>query len=234
VPTINFRPRPPRLRHETGACDPNISYGYCAQVAEVEVDLDTGHVTVKRLSAPTMWAKAVNPQQVEGQIEGCVAQVSGWTLLEEYIQRDGRAVTQHLSTYLIPGVLDVPSVVEPIILEFPDPQGPLGARGMAEMPFIPTAPAIGAAIHNATGVWLDQLPYTPERVWQAGLPFQLRADGSAINPAWAEYALVSGGAGNLSVELRRVPVDVTRIVADARASGMPHVAWWVQDWQQQS
>jgi len=66
-----------------------------------------------------------------------------------------------------------------------------------------------------------------------GLPFQLRADGSAVNPPWAEYALVSGGAGSLSVELRRVPVDVTRIVADARASGMPHVAWWVQDWLQQ-
>jgi CO/xanthine dehydrogenase Mo-binding subunit len=64
-------------------------------------------------------------------------------------------------------VLDVPAVVEPIILEFPDPQGPLGIRGMAEMPFIPTAPAIAAAIHAATGCWIDELPYTPERVWTA-------------------------------------------------------------------
>jgi CO/xanthine dehydrogenase Mo-binding subunit len=168
---VNFHPRPTTgYDHTTGAADPNISYGYCAQVAEVEVDLETGHVTLKRLVSANDVGKAINPQVVEGQIEGGVAQASGWTLTEEYIQRDGRAVTQHLSTYLIPGVLDVAEQVEPIILEIPDPQGPLGARGMAEMPFIPTAAAIGAAIHNATGVWLDQLPYTPQRVWQALRP----------------------------------------------------------------
>ncbi|MCB0146140.1 MAG: xanthine dehydrogenase family protein molybdopterin-binding subunit, partial [Caldilineaceae bacterium] len=110
---------------------------------------------------------AVNPQQIEGQIEGAVAQAVGWTLLENYVQREARAVTQHLSTYLIPGVLDVAEVIEPIILEYPDPQGALGIRGVAEMPFIPTAPAIAAAIHDATGLWLDELPFTPERVWKA-------------------------------------------------------------------
>ena len=87
--------------------------------------------------------------------------------MENLIQKDGHILTQQLSTYLVPGVQDVAEVVEPVILEIPDPQGPLGARGMGEMPFIPTAPAIGAAIANATGVWLDSLPYTPERVWQA-------------------------------------------------------------------
>ena len=55
----------------------------------------------------------------------------------------------------------------PIIVEHPDPQGPLGLRGMAELPMIPTAAAIGAAIHNATGVWIDHLPFKPERVWHA-------------------------------------------------------------------
>jgi CO/xanthine dehydrogenase Mo-binding subunit len=124
---LSFAPRPTtRYDRETGACDPNITYGYCAQVAEVEVDLDTGHVHVLRLISANDVGRAVNPQQVEGQIEGAVAQSMGWTLLEKYMQRDGRAVTQHFSTYLIPGVLDVPTVVEPIILEFPDPQGPLG------------------------------------------------------------------------------------------------------------
>jgi len=73
-------------------------------------------------------------------------------------------LTDKLSTYLIPTVLDVPRKVQSIILELPDPQGPLGARGMAEMPFVPTAPAIAAAVYDATGVWFDDLPLTPERV----------------------------------------------------------------------
>lgn len=163
-----FRPRATTpYDHDTGAADPNITYGYCAQVAEVEVDLETGHVTLKRLVSANDVGRAVNPQLVEGQIEGGAAQATGWALMEEYIQREGRALTQRLSTYLIPGVLDVAEDVTPVILEIPDPQGPLGARGMAEMPFIPTAPAIGAAIHDATGVWIDQLPYTPEHVWSA-------------------------------------------------------------------
>ena len=89
------------------------------------------------------------------------------TLLENFIQKNGKTVTPHLSNYLIPSVLDVVEEIVPVILELPDPQGPLGIRGMAEMPFIPTAPAIGAAIYNATGVWIDHLPYTPERVWDA-------------------------------------------------------------------
>jgi CO/xanthine dehydrogenase Mo-binding subunit len=163
-----FRPRPTTAYdRQTGAADPNVTYGYCAQVAEVEVDLDTGHVHVVRMISANDVGRAVNPQQVEGQIEGAVVQAMGWALMEKYVQCEGRAVTQHLSTYLIPGVLDAPTTIEPIILEFPDPQGPLGIRGMAEMPFIPVAPAIGAAIHDAIGCWLDELPYTPERVWRA-------------------------------------------------------------------
>jgi len=163
-----FRPRATTpYNRETGASDPNVTYGYCAQVAEVLVDPGTGQVTVKRLVSANDVGNAINPQQVEGQIEGGVAQSLGWALMERYIQKDGRAVTQHLSTYLIPTVLDVAEVVEPVILEHPDPQNPLGLRGMAEMPFIPTAPAIAAAIHAATGVWIDELPYTPERVWKA-------------------------------------------------------------------
>ncbi|MBX3014807.1 MAG: xanthine dehydrogenase family protein [Caldilineaceae bacterium] len=163
-----YRPRPTTgYAPGTGESDPHITIGYCAQVADVEVDLETGHVTVKRLVSVNDVGKAVNPQLVEGQIEGGVAQSVGWTLLENFIQKEGRTLTPHLSNYLIPGVADVVEEIVPVILEFPDPQGPLGIRGMAEMPFIPTAPAIGAAIYAATGVWLDQLPYTPERVWAA-------------------------------------------------------------------
>jgi len=162
-----YHPRPTTgYDRQTGESDPNITYGYCAQVADVEVDLETGHVTVKRLISVNDVGRAVNPVQVEGQIEGAVAQSVGWTLLENFIQKDGRTLTPHLSNYLIPGVADVVEEIVPVILEVPDPQGPLGIRGMAEMPFIPTAPAIAAAIHDAVGVWYNELPLTPERVWR--------------------------------------------------------------------
>lgn len=163
-----FRPRRTTgYAPATGESDPNITYGYCAQAAEIDIDPETGRITVRRLISAHDVGKAINPQQVEGQIEGGVAQSLGWTLLENFVQKDGRTLTTHLSSYLIPSVLDVAEIVEPVILELPDPQGPLGARGMAEMPFVPTAPAIAAAIHDATGLWIDELPYTPERVWAA-------------------------------------------------------------------
>jgi len=152
---------------ETGASDPNITYGYCAQAADIEIDMETGHIFVRRLVSVNDVGKAINPQQVAGQIEGAVAQAQGWTLLEEFKQKEGQVLTNRLSTYLIPTIADVADVVEPVILEIPDPQGPLGARGMAEMPFIPTAPAIAAAVHAAAGVWINDLPLTPERVWRA-------------------------------------------------------------------
>ncbi len=162
-----YHPRPTTpYDRETGACDPNVTYGYCAQVADVEVDRETGHVTLKRLISVNDVGRAVHPQQVEGQIEGAVAQSVGWTLLENYLQEGGRTITPHLSNYLIPGVADVAEEIVPVILELPDPQGPLGVRGMAEMPFLPTAPAIAAALHDALGVWYDALPFTPETVWR--------------------------------------------------------------------
>jgi Aerobic-type carbon monoxide dehydrogenase, large subunit CoxL/CutL homologs len=70
----------------------------------------------------------------------------------------------HFSTYLIPSVLDIPDQVESVIVENPDPQGAWGIRGMAEMPFLAVAPAVVAAIHDATGVWVNDLPITPERL----------------------------------------------------------------------
>jgi CO/xanthine dehydrogenase Mo-binding subunit len=84
--------------------------------------------------------------------------------MENFIMKDGRVHTPLLSNYLIPTVLDVPDRVKSVILEFAEPNGPWGVRGMAEMPFMPLAPAIAAAIHNATGVWIDEFPFTPDRV----------------------------------------------------------------------
>jgi CO/xanthine dehydrogenase Mo-binding subunit len=102
--------------------------------------------------------------QVEGQIEGCIIQAAGYVLMEDFVQIDGYVQTNMLSNYLIPTVLDIPVKVESLILEFADPLGPFGARGMAEMPYLPLAPAIMHALHEATGVWFNDFPLTPERV----------------------------------------------------------------------
>ena len=150
---------------ETGECEPNIAYGYVAQAVEVEVDLETGQVRLVRVISANDVGKALNPQQIEGQIEGAVVQAQGYVLMENLILEKGRVQTPHLSTYLIPTVLDVPDRIEPIIMEIADPRGPFGARGMAEMPYLPLAPAVIAAVHDATGYWFDKFPLTPDRVW---------------------------------------------------------------------
>ncbi|MBN1147520.1 MAG: xanthine dehydrogenase family protein [Anaerolineales bacterium] len=162
-----FQYRPPRttpFEPETGKSEPNFAYGYVAQAVTVEVDTETGHVRILDVISADDVGRAINPQQVRGQIEGAVVQACGYAILENFVQKDGYVQTQHLSTYLIPTVLDVPESVHSLILEYPDPIGPWGARGMAEMPFLPTAPAIMAAVHDATGVWFYEFPLTPERV----------------------------------------------------------------------
>ena len=149
---------------ETGYGTPNFGYGYVAQAVEIEVDTETGQLRILRVVSADDVGKAINPQQVEGQIEGGVAQAVGWATCENFVVEGGHILTPHLSTYLIPTISDVPEQVESIIVERPDPRGPWGARGMGEMPFIPLAPALVAAVHDATGVWFDELPLTPERV----------------------------------------------------------------------
>lgn len=159
--------RPPRttpLDPETGKSEPNFAYGYVAEAAEVEVDTETGEVRLVRVICADDVGKAVNPQQVQGQIEGAVVQAAGYALMEDFIQRDGQTLTRGLSTYLIPTILDIPEAVKSLILEYPDPIGPYGARGMGEMPFLPLVPATTAAVEAATGVWFDDFPLTPERV----------------------------------------------------------------------
>ncbi len=165
--TATYQYRPPRttpLDPETGKSDPNFAYGYVAEAVEVEVDMETGLVRLVNVICADDVGKAVNPQQVQGQIEGAVVQAAGYALMENMIQRDGRLLTDKLSTYLIPTVLDIPENVESLILEYADPIGPYGARGMGEMPYLPLAPAVTAAVHAATGVWFDEFPLTPERV----------------------------------------------------------------------
>lgn len=160
-PTETFDPR-------TGAGELNFAYGWMAEAVEVTVDIDTGHLRVESVVCAVDVGRAVNPGLVTGQIEGAVAQAHGYAVTENLVVEEGRIGNPHLSTYLIPGIGDIPDRVESVIMEIPDPRGPWGVRGMAEMPFIPLAPAVSAAVFDATGVWFDQLPLTPGRV-SAGL-----------------------------------------------------------------
>ena len=162
--------RPPAttpLAPGSGAGTPNYCYGYAAQAVEVEVNLLTGQIRVERVISVHDVGKAINRQQVEGQIEGCLAQALGYALLEDFRVEDGRVLTPYLSTYLLPTTLDMPTEIVPVILELADPNGPYGARGVAEMPLVPLLPAIAAAVHDAVGVWLTEQPFTPERVLAA-------------------------------------------------------------------
>lgn len=149
---------------ETGYSTPNFSYAYAAQAVEVEVDSETGHIRVLRVVAADDLGKAINPDLVVGQIEGAIVQAQGYAILEDFKTEDGRILTDQLSTYLIPTIWDIPEKIETVILEIPDPNGPWGARGVGELPFLPTAAAISSAVHDATGVWFNELPLTPERV----------------------------------------------------------------------
>ncbi|GAB4546684.1 MAG: xanthine dehydrogenase subunit D [Anaerolineales bacterium] len=153
--------------HETGRSTPNFAYAYVAQAAEVEVDTETGHVRVLRLVSANDVGQSINPNMVVGQIEGGVVQAQGYALMEDYKTKNGKVLTDQLSTYLIPTVWDIPDSIESVVIEIPDPNGPWGARGLGELPFLPVAPALAAAIHDATGVWIDSFPFTPERVLRA-------------------------------------------------------------------
>ena len=156
-PTTPFDP-------QTGRAQPNFAYGYVAQAVEVEVDIETGQVQLLDVVCANDVGKVINPQQLQGQIEGAIVQAQGYALMEYLVSDEGIIRNPFLSTYLIPTSLDVPPRIKSVILEYPDPIGPWGLRGMAEMPFLPLAPAIAAAIFNATGVWIDSQPFTAQKV----------------------------------------------------------------------
>jgi len=144
---------------EMGQGNPYGTYGFGAQVAEVEVDTELGTVKVLHVWAAHDVGAAINPMQVEGQIHGGVAQGLGLALMEEYIP--GR--TENLHDYLMPTFGDVPPI-DVFLIEDPEPTGPYGAKGIGEPALIPTPPAIFGAIYHATGVHMKQAPATPDRV----------------------------------------------------------------------
>lgn len=151
---------------QTGQGAPYWPYAFGTQIAEVEVDTDTGQVRVLKLAAAHDVGRAVNKQGVEGQIEGGIGQGLGMALMEKVHLKQGRILNNSFSTYLIPTIMDIPEII-PLIVEDYEPSGPYGAKGIGEPATIPTVPAIINAIYNAVGVRLTELPVTPEKVLAA-------------------------------------------------------------------
>jgi CO/xanthine dehydrogenase Mo-binding subunit len=141
-------------------------YSWGCEVAEVEVNTDTFEVTVRRITTAQDIGRAINPALAAGQIEGGTLQAVGYGLLEELVWDKGRIVNNRLTNYIIPTSLDAPDM-ETIIVEKEYPHGPFGAKGVGELPMDGAAPAIAAAVLNATGVLAHEIPITPERLLQA-------------------------------------------------------------------
>jgi CO/xanthine dehydrogenase Mo-binding subunit len=141
-------------------------YAWACTIADVEVDMTTGEVRVTDLVIAVDCGKALHPVMAEGQIEGGSLQAVGYATIEEIKMKDGGYQNDRLATYLIPTALDAPKI-RTILVENPYSRGPFGAKGIGELPMDGPAPAVIAAIHDATGVWLDEIPATPEKVLAA-------------------------------------------------------------------
>ena len=153
------------------------AFGWAAAVASVDVDLDTYEVRVRDVIAVDDVGKVIHPILCEGQVEGGTLQAVGYATIEEMKLRDGHYLNDRLATYLIPTALDAPHI-RAILVEAPYSGSPHGAKGVGELPMDVGAPAVVAAIHDATGVWIHELPATPERIL-AALQAQAEAGAAA-------------------------------------------------------
>jgi len=160
------------------------AFGWAACVAEVEVDLDTGEVQVRDIVAADDIGRVIHPVLAEGQVEGGTLQAVGYATIEEIKLRDGRYLNDRLATYIIPTSLDAPRITT-ILVEAPFDAVPHGAKGVGELPMDVGAPAVVAAIADATGAWITDLPASPERILAAiaGVPAVAPLRPGASEPA---------------------------------------------------
>ncbi len=142
------------------------AYPFACQIAEVEVDTETGQVTVIHFTAAHDVGRAVNPMAIEGQIEGGVTQGIGWALMEDMVMEKGRVLNPDFRDYVMPGPLDVPPI-QSLLVEPVDPNGPFGAKGIGEPALNPSPAAVANAIYDAIGIRFTELPITPEKILKA-------------------------------------------------------------------
>lgn len=146
--------------------DMHFAFGFCAQAVLCEVDMRTGVVQVKKVIAAHDVGRAINPLTLEGQIEGGIVMCIGYALTEHYIQEQGRPWTSVMARYKAPGINHAPKVVSHIV-EHETSTGPFGAKGVGELPSIPTSAAITNAIYRATGVRVRSLPVDQDELLRA-------------------------------------------------------------------
>jgi CO/xanthine dehydrogenase Mo-binding subunit len=183
------------------------AFGWAACVVKVDVDLDTGEVSVRDCVSADDVGRAIHPVLAEGQVEGGTLQAIGYATIEEMKLIDGRYLNDRLATYLIPTSLDAPRI-RSILVEKPYSGSPHGAKGIGELPMDVGAPAVVAAIHDAVGVWIHDLPATPERILAAlsGAP-DLPAPGVSLDaPAPATPPIEDLPAGGDEMPFR-APTD---------------------------
>ena len=167
IGSASWNPPTVAMDPETGQGKPFATYVYATQIAEVDVDDETGEVEVLRICAAHDCGTAINPMLVEGQVEGGISMGMGMALQEEMLfDAQGRHVNPNLTNYIMPTSLDMPPIEVDIVQGF-DPTGPFGAKGVGEPTAVPTAAAILNAIHDAVGVRVCSLPATAEKVLAA-------------------------------------------------------------------
>ena len=142
------------------------TYAYAAQAAIVSVNIRTGEVTVDDTVLAVDVGHAINPDTVEGQMHGGMAQAIGWSLMEEEFMKDGKMRNHTFHDYLIPTAMDLPKL-RTIIVEHPNSLGPYGAKGVSEVATVPITPAILNAVSRAIGVRINKVPASPEVILAA-------------------------------------------------------------------
>lgn len=167
IGSASFNPATVALDPETGQGKPFGTYVYATQIAEVEVDDETGDVEVLRIVASHDCGTPINPMLVEGQVEGGISMGVGFALQEEILFNDkGVQMNPNLTNYIMPTSLDMPEIEVDIVDNY-DPSGPFGAKGVGEPTLVPTAACILNAIYDAVGVRITSLPATAEKVFNA-------------------------------------------------------------------
>ena len=160
--------------------DMHVAFSFCAQAALCEIDMESGEVSVHEIIAAHDVGRAINPLTLQGQIEGGIVMCIGYTLTEHYIQEDGKPWTDVLARYKIPSISHTPTITNHLV-EHNISTGPYGAKGVGELPSIPTSAAITNAIYRATGVRVRSLPVDQDELLRA-----MREEDTEVELAWGD------------------------------------------------